>query len=143
MADSIQELTPEETENLDNNETSPPSPHGSMGKEGIMADQTDDEIIISNAITQAKLAEEEENNRDTKTFPMDQEKTPPRPAREMSPLRHTLPPVSPRGAPPAFQFPQDIRIGAGGVARPKGYEQRPMGNGFLRGNNRSSLRYRR
>ena len=104
MADSVKELTPEETEDLDNTKTAPPSrpsPHGSMGKETIMADKTDDEIFLSNTIAQAKLAEEEENRKDNETFPMDQEKTPPRPARERSPLRHTLPPVSPRGAPPA------------------------------------------
>ena len=101
-----------------------------MGTEGIMADKTDDEIIISEAVTRAKLAEEEANQKDTITFPMDRELSPPRPVRVMSPRRPTLPPVSPRGAPPVFQFPQDIRIGAGGVTKPKNYEQRPMGNDY-------------
>ena len=132
MADSVNELTPEGTEDSDNTKTAPPSPHGSMAKETIMADKTDDEIFLSNTIAQAKLAEEEKNRKDTETFPMDQEKTPPRPARERSPQRHTLPPISPRGVPPAFQFPQDIRLGAGGVTKPKSYEQRPMGNDFYR-----------
>ena len=147
MADSVKEVTPEETEDLDDTKTSPPSPHGSMGKETIMADHTDDEIFLSNAIAQAKLAEEEKNKMDTESFPTDQDKTPPRPARERSPLRHTLPPISPRGVPPAFQFPQDIRLGAGGVTKPKSYEQRPMGKEYYRmptaprGNNRNFSRY--
>ena len=89
MADSTKEVTPEETGNLDNTDSTPPSPHGSMGKETLMADQTDDEIFIADATTKAKLAKEEENKKDT--IPMDRDRTPPQPARERSSTGVSIP----------------------------------------------------
>ena len=70
-------------------------------------------------------------------------KSPPPPARVTSPVRQLLPPVSPRGAAPAFPpvlprgaalafpFPQDIRFGGRSDVRPKGYDQRPPGDGLF------------
>ena len=133
MADSNKNGTPEETEDSQKTKTVPASPHADMGKEPSMEDITDDEVVITDASKRAKLGEEEIFPKDTDTFPLDggiPNKSPPRPARVTSPLRQPLPPVSPRGAGPAFQFPQDIRLGAGGPVRSKGYDQRPSGKGF-------------
>ena len=63
MADSINEFLPEDTEDSDNSRTTPPSPKGSVDKETKMADKTDDEVILSDTIAEAKLAEEERNRK--------------------------------------------------------------------------------
>ena len=133
MADSNKNEIPEETEDTGNTQTVPASSESSMDMEPLMVDLTDDEVIITDANKRQKLDDDAKFEKDPEILPLDggtQNKSPPPPARVTSPVRPRLPPVSPRGAAPAFQFPQDIRLGAGGAVRPKGYDQRPSGKGF-------------
>ena len=127
MADSILDGTPKEPEDSQKTEEIPASPHVNTSKEPTMEELTDDEIILTDPEQRAKH-EDEEIFHDT--LPLDggvPNVSPPRPARVLSPLRPPLPPISPRGAAPAFQFPQDIRIGTDGTVRPKVHDQRPPG----------------
>ena len=56
MADSINNETPEETEEAGNTKTAPASPQTSMDKEPTMEDTfTDDEVIITDAEKRAKI----------------------------------------------------------------------------------------
>ena len=114
MADFIDNETPEETEDSGNTKTVPTSPQTSMDKEPTMEDiSTDDEVIITDAENKrTKLDGEDKFKTDPEIFPLDggtPNKSPPPPARVTSPVRPRLPPVSPRGAAPAF--PQGLPRG--------------------------------
>ena len=111
MADSIKDVTPEETGDLDNTKNAPPSPRGLVGKEATMADISDDEVVITGAKQKENVSDHGTFNKDTDIHPLDggiQVKSPPRRVCVMPPPRLPLPPVSPRGTDLGYQFPPDI-----------------------------------
>jgi len=131
MADSVEDLTPKETKDLDNTKTAPPSPRGQISKKTTMADMSDDEVVITGARQKEYIRDQETFNLDIDVPPQDGGTpigSPPRPARVTSPPRYALPPVSPRGPGLAFQFPQDIRLGDGGATTQNDYHNRITGD---------------
>ena len=133
MADTEKDITSEETEELDNTNSAPVSPRGHIDTKAAMADISDNEVIITGARQKENIGDQEAFNRDIDVPPQDDGtliRSPPRPARVLSPPRHVWPPVSPRGTSMASHFPQDIRIGHGGAAAHKDYDERKAGNGF-------------
>ena len=124
MADKIRDITSEETEEMDNNETAPVSPRGQLEKEATMAAMSDDDEVIITGVKHKEDVREGEFDEFTKGILQEGN------TGIQSPPRHVFPPISPRGPGMEFHFPQDIRLRNGGVTTRENDDDRVTGNGL-------------